>query len=189
MTTNTLEDRPSVGERYLRAARTSDLRLKPGRCDAEVLLAAAYAAAGNVNGTLALALWRMFDTGDMSSFQTIREEATNRLVRQMRRPGRDKLPPLARVQAFDLAKVVMLWWLYDICRVCEGRGHPLAPGSTRVDDTRDCVACHGKKKNPIERAVNNSHSEHARWLIGDIEGLTGAVFSDMARLLKPSLDL
>lgn len=195
MTTNTLDDLPTVGERYLRASVTSDLGVKLDRaCDADMMLAAGYAAAaqcrdGDATGTLALALWRMRVTGDMSAFQSIREEATNRLVRQMRRPGRDKLPPMARVQAFDLTKLVMLWWLNKTCGVCEGRGHPLAPGSNRVNEARDCVGCNGRGESQVERAVNNAHREHARWMAGEFDGMAGAIFRDMARLLRPSLDL
>jgi len=46
----------TVVERYDSACTTTDLTVREGRCDADSILAAGYAAAGNERGTQALSL-------------------------------------------------------------------------------------------------------------------------------------
>ena len=52
---NQTAERPGISERYALAARSSDLTVNPdARTDADMLLAAGYAAAGNEYASLAL---------------------------------------------------------------------------------------------------------------------------------------
>lgn len=189
MTITAVDRAPTTGERYIRASQTSDLRIKPGRCDADTLLAAGFAAAGNENGTLALGLYRMRATGDRTGFLRMTDLSANWIIGRSIRPGRNMLPRIARIEASDTARAVLQWWLNPTCTACEGRGHPIVPGTARLDDSRECPECHGTGKSLVEHVVQQHLKPHARWLAGEYDGMAGAIFAAMARLLAPRIDL
>ena len=185
---NTMDDRQRpISERYLTASSTSDLSMRDERCDADVLLAAGYAAAGNVGGQLALSLWRLQAIGDTGGLAQLIEESTNWIVGRSHRVGRGQLPRINRVAARLTAQLVLMWWMAPTCPACMGRGHPLIPGSMRVDDSRECGECHGTGDRPVELEVGTECREHARWLAGEYSAKTGAIFKAMADRIKVDL--
>lgn len=205
MTTDTEDRPPSTSERYLRASNTSDITVDPTkRTDADMLLAAGWAAQGNVRGTQALALWRLgkhwelecntrngqfFGPEGLPEFENLAVISANWIMGKCIKPGRDQLPRIQRVQARETADRVLVWWLDQTCGACEGRAHPLIPGSNRLDYSRECAECHGTGKSLVDHVVRQQMKPHARWLASEYDGMAGAIFSAMARLLAPSLDL
>lgn len=189
MTTDTYDKPPTVSERYLRASHTIDITVDPTkRTDADLLIAAGWAAQGNVRGTQALALWRMRETKDMAGFEGLAVHSANWIIGKCTRPGRDQLPRINRVQARETADRVLVWWLDQTCGACEGRAHPLIPGSNRLDYSRECAECHGTGKSLVDHVVRQNLKPHARWLASEFDGMAGAIFKAMARLLAPTLD-
>ena len=181
---NTAIDRPTVGERYEHAADTSDLTLRPGRCDADLLLAAGYAAQGNVKGTQALTLYRMRATGSVDGLSPLVSAATGWLL-DHRTPGERQL----RIQdAQHIASTVVHWWLAGACTHCEGRRYELVPGTQIISDDL-CRVCDGRGKEPVEHRLRREHQEHGRWLAAEFERLQSYILSDMAQRLRPALDL
>lgn len=183
---NTIE-RPDLPESYAMATGTSDLTVSPHRCDADKLLAAGYAAAGNAEGALALSLWRMRETRDTRGFAKLAEISANWIIGRSHRPGPRRLPRITRIHAQDLARIVLQWWLADTCLTCQGRKHPTVPGANRLNYDHDCVGCHGTGKHPVEKVVHNDHREHARWLAAEYDAMAGQIFRDMAKRLAPAL--
>jgi hypothetical protein len=180
-------------ESYLLAASTSDLTLKPGPCDADKLLAAAYASSGDPRKQMALRVYRLKAAGSMEGAKQLAAEMSHWLVsRSMPRKGgylRRGSPELPRVTAQDLAMTVLKWRQKPTCRSCLGRRHPLIPGAPVLDTTRTCSECHGTGEVAIERLVRSEHADAARWLVGELDAMTAMVFSDMARRLAPLLEL
>lgn len=189
MTISTDAPPQSIGERYLHASASSDLGVRGGRCDADVLLAAGFAAAGNVHGALALTLYRMRETRDLSGFAGLVDTSANWIMGRSLRPGRNRLPRIARVEARDVATAVLRWWLDQTCQACSGRMHPFITGTNRLDHSRDCGACHGTGKSLVDHVATQHARPHARWLAGEFDSMAGAIFGAMARLLAPRLDL
>lgn len=182
---NTLARR-TIGERYIDATSASDL--SPRGTDADVLLAAGFAAAGNVSGSLALSLWRMRETRDMRGFAQLTQTSANWLIG--RPNGRTRLARrMPRVEAVDLASAVLAWWLHNTCPACEGRQHPMIPGSNRVDSSRECSECKGSGITPLDPLMRQEQREHARWLVSEYDAMAGRIFKLMAQKLAPELDL
>lgn len=177
-------DRPTVGERYDLATDANDLTLRAGRCDADILLAAGYAAAGNVRGTQALSLYRMKATGDRAGLTLLMTTSAGWLMRRSRRGGR---ADLTQRQAEAVAGTVLLWWLEGVCSHCEGRRYELVPGTQIVSDNL-CKVCDGAGKEPVHHRMRKELHEPARWLAGEFESLMSYVLSDMASRLRGELD-
>ncbi len=180
-------DKPSIGERYERAANSRDLSVRPEcRTDADVLLAAAYAASGNAAASLALRFYRMRATGDKTPFRELADIAGAWLLGRSMRRGRRKL---RGIEARDLATRTLFYWLNPACPVCNGLGHPLMKNAPVLNYGHDCPTCHGTGQYPVHRVVPPGTSDEARWLIDEMDRMCGIVFNDMGRLLAPSLDL
>jgi hypothetical protein len=179
-------ERPGISERYALAARSSDLTVNPdARTDADVLLAAGYAAAGNEYASLALRFWRIKETKDLGPFRELAEIAGRWLQRRSVRGQRRRLN---RIQAIDLATRTLFWWIDPVCKPCAGRGHPLRLNSPVIDTSRDCPTCHGTGKYPIHRVVPPGASDEACWLTDELDRYCRVIFDDMARLLRVQLD-
>ena len=177
---------PTIGERYIGATNSSDLSLNPeARTDADVLLAAGYAAAGNKAGALALRIYRMKASGDRAAFNELASIASRWLHGRSFRGGRKRLSSL---QARDLAARAMFWWLDPVCKPCNGLGHPLIPNSPVINHGHNCPVCHGKGQYPIHRIVPPGTADEARWLVDELDRQCAFVFADMARLLAPTLE-
>lgn len=170
-------------ERYLSATMSSNLRLKAdARCDADTLLAAAYAASGNPRKSLALSVYRL-RAGHAGSQQALVEPMVGWLVRRSR-PNRWASPTLHRLEARGVVLAALKWWRHPTCPVCEGRGHPLIAETPVIDLTRDCPECRGTGARSLERLVRREHAGRIRWLVSEMESLSSMVFSDMARRLS-----
>lgn len=207
MSPPTIDDtKRTLGERYAVAATG-------GRTDADVLLAAGYAAMHNANGLLGLALWRMKESksrsleiarrqheeipGEIpepivihpSAFTEVTNTAANWLVGKGQLTGRDQLPKLRRYEAVDVARITLQWWLDDNCPTCEGRQHPTIPGTGRLDYGHNCPTCEGTGKLAVNRVIASERRVHAQRLAAWLDTLVGQVFADMAARLRPNLDL
>lgn len=184
-------ERRTIGERYVDAVSTSDLGCGGGRysTDADVLLAAGFAAAGDTAGALGLLLWRMRETRDLRGFGGLAETSADWLIG--RPAGRTRLARrMRRIEAVDLASVVLCWWLDNTCPTCQGRAHPLTRGTRRIDSSRECSDCRGTGIAPVEPlVVRHEHREHARWLADRYDAMAGRIFGAMAKRLAPMLDL
>ena len=147
----TTAEKPTISERYIGATNSRDLSLDFNkRTDADVLLAAGYAAAGNAAASLALRVCRMKPTGDKTPFRELADIAGAWLLGRSRHKGRRKLAP---IQARDLATRTLFYWLNPACPPCGGLGHPLMPNSPVINFGHDCPVCHGTGKYPIHRIV------------------------------------
>lgn len=181
-----IEDRPTIAERYIGATNSRDLTVNPeARTDADVLLAAGYASAGNAAASLALRFYRLKATGDMGPFSELAGIAGRWLHRRSYYKGRKHMSAL---QARDLATRTMFWWLNPVCKPCDGRGHPLIPNSPVINHGHNCPVCHGTAQYPIHRIVPPGTADEARWLVDEMNRQCAFVFADMARLLAPKLD-
>jgi len=183
-------ERRSISERYIDAASATDL--SPGGTDAAMLLAAGFAAAGNASGALALDLWRMRETRDLRGFAQMVQTSANWLIgRPTGRPtGRTRLARrMPRHEATDLASAVLTWWLHNTCPSCEGRQHPLIPGTNRIDSSRECTECKGTGVTPLETLLQQEQRENGRWLVSEYDAKAGYVFKLMAQKLAPMLEL
>lgn len=181
---NDVLERPTVAERYDLATDTTDLTLRGGRCDADLLLAAGYAAAGNVRGQQALALYRMKATGDRAGLTALLDTSTGWLVGRSRRGGR---ADLTSKQAQAVAGTVLLWWLEGVCPHCEGRRYELVPG-TQITSDNLCHVCAGKGKEPVEHRMRRELQEPAIWLASEFEALMSYILADMGARLKRDVD-
>lgn len=175
----------TVGERYDLATDAHDLTLRPGRCDADVLLAAGYAAAGNARGAQALALYRIRATGSRNGLAQIVDVAAGWMVDRRPQPGEKTLRLGA---ARDVSARVLLWWIDGVCPHCQGRRYELVPGTQMVSDNL-CWACDGAGRLPVEDRVRREHQTAARWLAAEFDRMLAYVMADMARRLSPRLDL
>lgn len=196
-----LEDIPSLGERYITARNSAD-----------VLLAAAFAEAGNLKGTMALTLYRVAeDRRERLVLQSAAAAEPPRTlphelvllhdwaVPELRRwstRGRGKL--MTRNQASHVAERVLKWWCTDVCQACEGRGYMLLPG-TQIRSDKLCSECNGTDTDgrefqgmgrpPVERRLKRSQREAGRWLASEFASMLAMALSEMAARLRPSLDL
>ena len=179
-------ERRSIGERYSEAAASTDAGGR--RTDADVLIAAGMAAAGNTRGAIALDLWRMRETKDHRCMTAMADLSANWLVG--RPNGRTRLARrMPRHEALELAKTVLGWWLHQTCPTCEGRGHPMIPNTKRIDSSRECGDCHGTGIRPLDLLMRQEHREHGRWLAGEYDAMTGGIFKRMAEKLSAAMEL
>lgn len=180
-------DEPHTTEdRYILATGSADLSLRPGRCDADRLLAAAYIARKDRRGQWGLTLWRLGYTSDRSGLKLMASTATNWLIgRGQRAGGKDRLR--SRAEAERIAKSALLWYCYGNCKTCEGRKYDRIPGTPHTSANL-CKTCDGTGKPPIE-SVEPLHVEHIRWLASEFDGLQGYVMADMAMALRGRMEL
>lgn len=178
----------SIAERYLTATTSSQLGHDPNHvCDADRLLAAAYATAGDPFKSLALDVYRLRATASMAGSHSIAERMAGKVVNKSR-PKRGGKPEVSRIEAVDLCLVVLKWWHMQACPVCEGRGHPHIPGTPLLDTARQCGHCDGTGIRPLKKHVKAKHLDLAHWLVDSLNGLTAIVFSDMAQRM-PKLEI
>lgn len=175
---------PTAQERYLASTTGSNLRVTADRVtDADALLAAGIAASGDARAGLALDVYRVLANSDMRGARSVAERMAGKIVRRSRGWN------INRVQAIDLAMLLLKVWHQRACPECSGRGHPLLPGTPVQDDSIDCPQCNGNGEIPLERIFKPEQVEAARWLESEINSLSGMVFIQMARLLSSRMDL
>lgn len=199
----TIEKRITIGESYIRATRSTNLRCGTRAdaplCDADRLLAAAYATARNKRKLLALRVARLRATGDMSGAQELAKELVLHMRHIMLNGGSGRHSPQLRASGggvkipshkslYSTALVMLGWWRKPTCPVCNGRGHPLRTGSTQVLDTaRECKSCNGTGERPIERLVRHEHIEVARSIESELKSLLSVIEHDMKVALRRGL--
>jgi hypothetical protein len=186
----TASDRVTAAERYARAASSTDLTAHAdARCDADKLIAAGWAAQ-DPDHALALGLYRMAVTGDTQGLHPLVERAAGWINAWSSHKGRRML---ARAQRIELAAQVLHWWLRPTCGYCEGRGFELVDSEhedgARALSDQPCEACHGSGKRPLVREVPSHLQGHAKHLADKLDNLVLKVTGEMARRLRPSLDL
>jgi hypothetical protein len=181
----TASERPDITERYTRASDTHDLRLRASGCDADVLMAAGYAARHDSKGAVALRAWRLRG-GDLGAFPELVRVCSGWICACVGTPVRERprLAPIKRVEADEVAARVLRWWRHNECAACCGRGSPLIPGSQRLDLSRDCTSCHGTGRSLVERVVSARYREHARYLASELECMDARIGVDIARILS-----
>jgi hypothetical protein len=150
-----IDDRPKLDETYARATRSSDLTPSAEhRTDADILLAAGYAAQKNRHGMVALMAYRMKITGDRASKGEIVELLVDMIAHKVSR-----------------RKLLM---------------EPI-PGTPHLS-ANYCKACAGGGKRPIPDQ-GARFNQHAEWLAAELDHMLTFIVGDMARMLRPSLDL
>lgn len=178
----------SIAEKYLAATNSTQLAVDPDHvCDADRLLAAAYATAGDPRRSLALDVYRLRATADMRGARGIAERMAIEVIEQAKPRGRHPYSArsvastISRVEAMDLCIAVLKWWHMQTCPACNGRRHPTIPGTPHLDVTRACSHCHGTGIRPLRKHIKPQHLRLAEWLVGALDGLTALVFSDMLK--------
>lgn len=181
-----IEDRPKLDETYARATRSTDLSASSEhRTDADILLAAGYAAQKNRNGMIALMAYRMKITGDRASKAEIVEALVDHMNYEVQR--RHALPRINRPNARAVVVTVVNWWSNDNCEECTGRLMEPIPGTPHLSAIY-CKACAGGGKRPIPDQ-GARFNQHAAWLAAELDHMLTFIVGDMARMLRPSLDL
>jgi hypothetical protein len=183
-----IDDRPpQLDERYARATRSTDLSASTEhRTDADILLAAGYAAQKNRNGMIALMAYRMKITGDRASKIEIVEALIDYMNFEVLR-GKRTLHKISRPHARMVCQTVINWWSNDNCEECTGRLMEPIPGTPHLSAIY-CKACAGGGKRPIPD-VGARFEQHASWLAAELDHMLTFIVGDMARMLRPSLDL
>jgi hypothetical protein len=177
---------PRLDERYASATRSTDLTPSAEhRTDADVLLAAGYAAQKNRNGMVALMAYRMKITGDRASKAEIVEALVDYMNFEMFR--KKTLPKINRERARVVVQTVVAWWSNDNCETCTGRLMEPIPGTPHLS-ANYCKACAGGGKRPIPDQ-GARFNQHAAWLAAELDHMLTFIVGDMARMLSPRLDL
>ena len=180
-----IEDRVTVVDRYQFATGSSDLTMRStGVSDADVLLAAGFAAANDKRGEFGLLMHRMRGSGDRRGFESACAQAERWLVGR----GVRQREKIAKRDARHIAELVVNWWLHDVCVSCQGRRWLGVPGTMRLSAT-ECHACHGSGRRPLETIIPRHHAGQARWLSAEFDSIAAYVVGQMARRIAPSLDL
>jgi hypothetical protein len=180
-----IDDRPKLDETYARATRSSDLTPSAEhRTDADILLAAGYAAQKNRHGMVALMAYRMKITGDRASKGEIVELLVDMIAHKV---SRRKLPSINRDRSRVVVQTVVAWWANDNCETCTGRLMEPIPGTPHLS-ANYCKACAGGGKRPIPDQ-GARFNQHAEWLAAELDHMLTFIVGDMARMLRPSLDL
>jgi hypothetical protein len=186
----------STAESYLAAIYSSDLRVQADvRTDADRLLAAAYAVIGDSRRILALSVYRLRSTGNMSGARQVAYDLGAMLKRSIiSKPGghlrRSRSDGgISQVKASDIAMVVLKWMNLPACPACGGRGHPMMENAPVMDESLNCPECYGTGVIPLERLVRPEHIEYARWMASEADGLSSLIFADMAKLMRHEIEI
>ena len=174
--------RKTMGERYLLARRTSNLRIAAESGGAaDVLMAAGWVSGASERRTLALAVYGMMISAEMRGARALSDQMSGWIVRRSYRMPGHVIP---RTAAFDLVLTVLKWFHRPTCMSCGGHGHPTRLNSPVLDTTRACPECHGTGQIPLKRIVRTEHVEHARWLVAELQSMTALIFGEMARRVR-----
>lgn len=174
---------PSTMESYARAVKSSDLSVRSrGFGDADVLLAAGYAARNDDRGRQALMLNRMLYTGDHGRLLVMVEYCARWVKGQMYRKGADKLPRMDHGTVKDVCALVLTYWLTGQCPHCKGRGHRLIFKGAQVTEAGPCPHCGGTGRTDLDRLAGE-HWRAARWLASELDLLIEKIEIDMRKAL------
>lgn len=181
-----MTDQISIAERYSKVTATSNLCVKlDARCDADILLAAGFAAARDKRGAIALDVYRLGARGDLQGLPNVLEEVENLLNGHLHRKGNRPMPKAARRA---LVMSVLEWWAHPACSYCEGRGFELIDGTPNLS-AKECSGCHGTGLTPIARVVPGPMKRYAEWIACELERMASSIHAEMSKLLSNKLDL
>jgi len=188
----TTDEPITAGERYAIASTSGNLSPSATRrTDADILLAAAYAALRGKNADerehkmLALAIYRMGATGDLRDLWSIVERCDSWMAGWLSRGGRRQLPADVRR---GIVVDVLRWWTDPLCHYCGGTGRTVIEGTAGILGS-PCSACQGTKKRPLAREVPRVYAPHAQWLADELGRYAAIVTGDMAKLLAREMEL
>ena len=165
-------------ERYASATRTADLTVREGHCDADILLAAGYAARQDEKGRQALMLNRMLVTGDYAGLPAMAEYAYRWCKSEAFRPRSELPKAITRRDLLAVCHVTLKWWLRKVCPHCEGRKFELVYAGAQVTSTRPCKPCEGQGRTPLDNLAG-THWREARWLASEFDRLIDKIEQDM----------
>lgn len=181
-----LEDRPTIGERYARAAQSTDLTpALDHRTDADVLLSAGIVAAKDPKLALALAIYRLRLAGSTDGLHSIVESAQEWLLSYLSRGGNRPMPRPAREA---LLMSTLAWWANPTCPFCEGRCFVAVEDAGRLSAV-ECSACYGTGHRPLARSVPHPYIKHAYWIVDRLDANILTIQTAMGRLLSQRMDL
>lgn len=220
----TADDVITVGEKYAVAATTGNLKPNgpPGtnrRCDADFLLAAAYAAGdpcghcrgtGREGGVLPVPMGmarchvcggggRIIDQRKNMALAAWRMRATGDLnglyvlvnAASGWLAGRLSRSGHTKLRAESRRALVVqtLSWWLNSACLYCDNRGKLAMEDAGRLTEIPCEACHGERKRPLARDVPHAHVKHAEWLATQLDQLLAIVFRDMSKLLNEQMDL
>lgn len=178
---------PSIMERYASATRSTDLTLAKlengGFRDADLLMAAGYAARQDERSRQALMLNRMLVTGDYARLPVMAEYAYRWVKHEAFRPGGTLDKRINRRECIEVCTVTLKWWLRKVCPHCDGRGVELIYPGAQVTSARPCKPCEGQGRTPLDNLAGK-HWQAARWLASEFDILIDKVERDMRAALS-----
>jgi hypothetical protein len=166
----------SAAELYVRATNSRNLKLSDQECDADVLLAAAYASSDDPRKRMALNIWRMKHRGQIAGFEPVVAHYMRRLIKSKR--------GMSAIGAEEVTKRTILWWMSNTCEHCDGLGHPIIPDTPHLDTSVDCIECAGTGVTPLNKVIPRDKYWAGLWLSDELNSMSAIVFADMARLLR-----
>ena len=193
--TSTTDERPTIAERYAVAMESSNLRVKPTRCDTDLLMAAGVAKDRNGNSlALGTSLYRLraeFDSVKasihagkalapvdrlmvLSQLQTLSEVKRSLgahavvLATKMRfmKPDADALRVAGR--CLDV-------WLDPLCNKCGGRGTTNEYGKPKVI----CKSCGGSGARKSHLGKDTQEQSFAQALLSSVDCMVSEVDTSM----------
>ena len=195
MQSTTIDDRPTIAERYATAMESSDLRQKPTRCDADILMAAGLARDHNGKGLgLATSLYRLRSEFD-SVKATIRAGKTlapiDRLqvLSQLQSLGEVKRAlgahavilatkkrfMKADADALRVAGRCLDVWLDPLCHKCDGRGTTHDYGKPQII----CRSCGGSGNRKFTIGEDDADRAFGQALLSGMDHMIGDVDTSM----------
>lgn len=196
-TADRIDEAPSLAERYSRAANSSDLKMREGRCDLDYMV-----ASGWVGDRLGTMLYRLRGEFDRVHAEVRPGKALNHAERVL---VLSRLPSLGatkqavgnmavvlatrrRFMRPDAAALILAGraldvFLYPLCGHCDGRGFT---GGGRHEDSGPQVLCRpcggsGRRRNTIGR--DDNEAKFGALLLSELERLTSSVEVEMAAFL------
>lgn len=174
-----MSDRPTIAEKYVKAAASSNLRHSDRPCDTDKLAAMAWS-----DKEFGGALFRLKYANDAGRYAT----ALSKLEWVAGRDAAKKGIGLAEIGARWIAKTALDHWLFDICPACQGTGHQKTDPNTPKRDDEPCIACNGRGRrvldcdpiirpsvvellSTIDRRVCDAGSEAIRLLAREMDGI------------------
>ncbi|MDQ0084565.1 hypothetical protein J2W35_004934 [Variovorax boronicumulans] len=151
----------NLTERYASAIRSSNLKIddRTARSDSDVLGAMGLAA---IRHPLAVALHRLF-AGD----NTASVEIVDILSDDAWKQARAMRVRLNRQQAKGLAQSCLAWHRNPVCKICDGHGRLVIPGTKTLRDL--CGPCRGTGRTLFADLFPHEQRELANWVIVHME--------------------
>lgn len=187
-----------IQNRYASAVHSGNLRSRASTemSDSDMLGAAGFAGRATrtelINGEvhrrpgspLAVALARLFAGDDREARHIVQLMASLAWGKAKAEGVR-----LKRVQAADMATVVLEWFRHGTCDSCGGHGYKVAGGrlgeSRAVISDAPCDVCRGSRKVNFDRLFVLEQLLVARWLRQQVEREQAAAGAEIMKALAP----